>query len=165
MTHRLLFPARVPTKGPSLCKLAYFAPTLMVTLRNRDGVGGDRLPKDREARTKNERRGGLISSVRAHWGPSCRQQFNTRPCADPAPGYELWVGSQALARASFLKLLAFPHFQLGRKPVSAKIIVCSGAGLNLYAVPITLITAAHHFSHTGKPNSGWPQKEHHRLCD
>merc|ERR1712070_271279 len=113
----------------------------------------------------NERRGGLISSGRAYWGPPCRQQFNTRPCVDPAPGYELWIGSQALARASFLKLVAFPHFQLGRKPVSAKIIVCSGAGLNLYAVPITLITAAHHFSHTGKPNSGWPQKEHHRLCD
>ena len=37
----------------------------------------------------NERRGGLISSGRAYWGPTCRQQFNTRPCADPAPGYEL----------------------------------------------------------------------------
>ena len=59
---------------------------------------------------QNEIRGGLISSVRSHWGPTCRQQFNTRPCVDPAPGYELWVSSQSLARASFRKLVApFAH--------------------------------------------------------
>ena len=56
------------------------------------------------SRGQNERRGGLISSVRAYWGQTCRQQFNIRPWTDPAPGYELWASSQSLARASFLKL-------------------------------------------------------------
>ena len=81
----------------------------MSILGNRDGVGGDRLLKGGR-RGPNERRGGLISSGRAHWGPTCRQQFNTRPCADPTPGYELWVSSKSRARASFLKLVAsFAH--------------------------------------------------------
>ena len=83
--------------------------TVACLVGNPDGVGGDRLPKARR-RGQNERRGGLISSVRAHWGPSCRHKLNTRPCADPAPGYELWVSSQSRARASFLKLVAsFAH--------------------------------------------------------
>ena len=77
---------------------------------NPDGVGGDRLPKGLWRRGQNERRGGLISSVRAEWGPTFRQQFNIRPYADPPPGYELWVSSQSLARASFRKLVApFAH--------------------------------------------------------
>ena len=74
-----------------------------------DGVGDDRLPR-RRRRGQNARRGGLISSVRAHWGQPYRKQFNTRPCVDPAPGYELWVSSKSRARASFLKLVAsFAH--------------------------------------------------------
>ena len=41
-------------------------------------------------------RGGLGSL-----GPTFRHQFNIRPCADLARGYELWVSLQSLARASF----------------------------------------------------------------
>ena len=62
-------------------------------------------------RTRREREAGRPNFFsQGSLGPPCRQQSNTRPCADPAPGYELWVSSKSLARAIFLKLVAsFAH--------------------------------------------------------
>ena len=48
----------------------------------------------------------------------------------------------------WVRVVTFPHFCVGRKAASVKIIVCSGAGLNLNEIPISLVPAAYNYLDT-----------------